>query len=79
MRLRTENGDFSIVIKNGAVASIRKNLLAYQLIGAIVENAGAVTIVTNVTPAANGQTYTLTAGDTTLTYTVATGAVAVVV
>jgi len=79
MRLRTEAGDYSIVIKNGAVAPIRKELHAYQLVGVIVEKDGAFQAVTVVKPAANGLTYTLTAGDISLTYTVATGAVAVVV
>lgn len=79
MRLRTEAGDYSIVIKNGAVEPIRKELHAYQLVGVIVEKDGAFQVVTAVEPAANGLTYTLTAGDISLTYTVATGAVAVVV
>lgn len=77
MKLRLENGDFNIVVKNGAIAPIRKDLHPYQLLGVVFDNAGVLTVITAVTPAQNGATYTLTAGSTTLTYTVATGAVAV--
>jgi len=77
MRLRTEAGDYSIVIKNGAVAPIRKDLNAYQLVGVIVEQDGKFYVVTAVEPAVGGATYTLTAGEITLTYTKATGAIAV--
>lgn len=77
MKLRLENGDFSIVVNDGTIAPIRKDLHPYQLLGVVFDNAGALAVITAVKPAQNGATYTLTAGETTLVYTVATGAVAV--
>lgn len=73
MRLRRETGDFSIVITSNA-ATIRKNLNAEDLIGAIIVDGTVTAVVTAITTAA--ATLTLTAGAKNYTYTIATGAVA---
>lgn len=73
MRVRRETGDFNISIVDNA-AEIRANLFAEQLLGQIIEEDGDFAIVTGV--AVGSGVYTLTAGDSTYTYTVATGAVA---
>ena len=59
MRLRRETGDFSIVITSNA-ATIRKNLNAEDLIGAIIVDGTVTAVVTAITTAA--ATLTLTAG-----------------
>lgn len=74
MRLRRETGDFSCVIKSNA-ATIPANLSAEDLIGLIVVDGTATSVVSSV--AASGTTkLVLTAGAKSYNYTIATGAVA---
>lgn len=76
MRLRRESGDFSINIVDAA-ATIRPNLNAGDLIGAIITSGTVTAVVTAITT--GDGTLTLTAGSASYTYTVATGAIATVV
>ena len=73
MRLRRETGDFSCVIKSNA-ATIPANLSAEDLIGLIVVDGTATSVVSSVV--ASGAKLVLTAGAKSYNYTIATGAVA---
>lgn len=78
MRLRRENGDFDFTIADGA-ATISAKLFPEQLIGQIAFIGDEITTVINVDGASGDTTYTLAMGNgDSYTYTVATGAVAVV-
>ena len=75
MRLRRETGDFFIVLgETGYVA--RKDLPAENFVGEIVKTAdGDFVVITKVTSTQTGAT--LYAGELTLTYVKATGAITV--
>ncbi len=74
MRLRRETGDYSIKFTATTNPVLPKNLLAEDLLGAVIEAAdGTMTIVTGVK--AETGTVTLTAGAATYVYTLATGVV----
>lgn len=76
MRLRKESGDFEIVLSNGA-ATIRAGLSPEALLGYVVNAAGVLTVITGVTPTETGCSFAI--GETTYTYTKATGAIATAV
>lgn len=79
MRLRRETGDFKIVVSVDAIThavtvnSVRRNLSAEDLIGAVVNANGPLEVVVKATDAST--TVTLLTTTYTLTYTKATGAI----
>ena len=82
MRLRRETGDFKIVVTVNSntnaitVNSVRKNLSAEDLIGAVVNANGPLEVVAKATDAST--TVTLLTTTYTLTYTKATGGITAV-
>ena len=82
MRLRRETGDFKIVVTVNSdthaitVNSIRQNLSAEDLIGAVVNANGPLEVVVKATDAST--TVTLLTTTYTLTYTKATGGITAV-
>lgn len=74
MRLRRESGDFVIDFSTTSTASIRKGLSAMDLVGEVILFAGGKAhAVTGVVDNGNGTFELKHGGDSTVTYTSATG------
>jgi hypothetical protein len=75
MRVRRETGDYSIKFTATTNPVLPKNLLAEDLLGAVIEgDTGTMAIVTAVQP--GDGVINLLAGDATCIYTPSTGVVA---
>lgn len=76
MRMRKDTGFFNLKADSeGAFKAVLKNLSAEDFIGEIVQTADGFFAVTSASDNEARTTVTFTAGETTYTYTRATGAV----
>lgn len=74
MRVRRETGDYSIKFTATTNPVLPKNLLAEDLLGAVIEAADGTLTIVSAVKAGEG-VVTLTAGSTSYTYTLETGVV----
>lgn len=73
MKLRLENSDNSIVLDSNGGATIAANIPVQMLLGAIVNNKGVLSVVTQVSVSNGVATLVIEGGS--LAYTLATGEV----